>query len=569
MRVRLDPMRIGSWYRRVSRYPMRRPFSRRSLALLAVLAALLLAAVLSDLPGIESPGDARTTDAPEARSPSDATPTPAGVTGEDASAQGVLPDAGTGDPAARPEAQGTRASAEPERDCAPRIPEGLRISDTSPAAAGIELSQAMYDCAHEVGLALATDRDAISTLLSRGIRGPLLLVDSPFDVRLANEVRRLAPERIVAAGFDEGSLPRALAGFAFEPVAVDHQATSAPEEAPHDRLWIVDDAEVVAPLTALGDQIGVGVVAVAGDLRAASVEVRETISAAAEVEILSDVGEDAAWQLDVIRRGDEIPGGGLLMFGSEPDRRLVAMYGHPVSVGLGVLGEQGPDEGVELLDSIVDGYDADGFRVLPTFEVIATVASAGPGPDGDYSRVTSLDVIRPWVEIAAANGLYVVLDLQPGRTDFLTQAKIYEEFLRLPHVGLALDPEWRLKPNQVHMVQVGTVDAAEVNQVSEWLAALVREEALPQKLFIVHQFHVSMITNRHRIETPPELAVLIHMDGHGSPRTKQHTWDILTGAPDADGFYWGWKNFYDEDAPMATPEQVLDLTPTPLFVSFQ
>ena len=435
-------MRIGSWYRRVSRYPMRRPFSRRSLALLAVLAALLLAAVLSDLPGIESPGDARTTDAPEARSPSDATPTPAGVTGEDASAQGVLPDAGTGDPAARPEAQGTRASAEPERDCAPRIPEGLRISDTSPAAAGIELSQAMYDCAHEVGLALATDRDAISTLLSRGIRGPLLLVDSPFDVRLANEVRRLAPERIVAAGFDEGSLPRALAGFAFEPVAVDHQATSAPEEAPHDRLWIVDDAEVVAPLTALGDQIGVGVVAVAGDLRAASVEVRETISAAAEVEILSDVGEDAAWQLDVIRRGDEIPGGGLLMFGSEPDRRLVAMYGHPVSVGLGVLGEQGPDEGVELLDSIVDGYDADGFRVLPTFEVIATVASAGPGPDGDYSRVTSLDVIRPWVEIAAANGLYVVLDLQPGRTDFLTQAKIYEEFLRLPHVGLALDPEW-------------------------------------------------------------------------------------------------------------------------------
>ena len=63
--------------------------------------------------------------------------------------------------------------------------------------------------------------------------------------------------------------------------------------------------------------------------------------------------------------------------------------------------------------------------------------------------------------------------------------------------------------------------------------------------------------------------MLIHMDGHGNPRTKQHTWDVLTGAPDADGFYWGWKNFYDEDAPMAGPEQVLALTPTPLFVSFQ
>ncbi len=35
-------------------------------------------------------------------------------------------------------------------------------------------------------------------------------------------------------------------------------------------------------------------------------------------------------------------------------------------------------------------------------------------------------------------------------------------------------------------------------------------------------------------------------------------------------FYeWGWKNFYDEDSPMATPEQVLELSPNPVFVSFQ
>ena len=547
---------------------MRRPFSRRSLALLAVLAALLLAAVFSDLPGIDAPGDASTADSAQAPVSSATTPTPTGVTGESASTQAV-DRSGTGDPVAQPEARSTTTPAGPERTCSPRTPEDLLITDASPAAAGIELSQAMYDCAHEVGLAFATDPDAISTLVSRGIRGPLLPVGSLFDVRLANEIRRLAPERIVAAGFDRRTLPRTLADFAFEPVPVDRQATSAPAEAPYDRLWIVDDAVQVAPFAALGRQIGVGVIALAGDLRAASPEIRETIAAASEVELLSDFGDDAAWQLDVIRRGDEIPGGGLVMFGTDPDRRLVAMYGHPVSVGLGVLGEQGPDEGVEILESIVAGYEADGLQILPTFEIIVTVASAAPGPNGDYSAVTALDVIEPWVEVAAANDLYVVLDLQPGRTDFLTQAKIYEEFLRLPHVGLALDPEWRLKPDQVHMVQVGTVDAAEINEVSEWLAGIVREEALPQKLLIVHQFHVSMITNRHRIETPTELAVLIHMDGHGSPRTKQHTWDLLTAAPDADGFYWGWKNFYDEDSPMATPEQVLDLTPTPVFVSFQ
>ena len=214
-----------------------------------------------------------------------------------------------------------------------------------------------------------------------------------------------------------------------------------------------------------------------------------------------------------------------------PDRRMVAVYGHPSTAGLGVLGEQGPEDTVKRLQSIAAGYGADGLEVLPTFEIIATVASASAGADGDYSSVTDHEVIRPWIEVAAANGVYVVLDLQPGRSDFLSQAKHYEEFLRLPHVGLALDPEWRLKPNEVHLRQVGTVDAAEINQVVDWLAGIVREESLPQKLLIVHQFRFSMITNRELIETPPELAVMIHMDGQGSLSAKYNTWNTLTGEP--------------------------------------
>ena len=267
-----------------------------------------------------------------------------------------------------------------------------------------------------------------------------------------------------------------------------------------------------------------------------------------------------------------MPGGGLLLFepsDESPGRRLVAAYGHPSTPGLGVLGEQGPEEAVERLRSIAEGYGADGSAILPTFEIIATVASASAGADGDYSRVTDHEVIRPWIKTAAANGVYVVLDLQPGRSDFLSQAMLYEEFLRLPHVGLALDPEWRLKPNQVHLRQVGTVDAAEINQVVDWLAEIVREEALPQKLLIVHQFRFSMITNPELIETPPELAVMIHMDGQGSLSDKYNTWNALTGQADAERFYWGWKNFYDEDSPMATPEQVLELSPKIVYVSFQ
>ena len=348
--------------------------------------------------------------------------------------------------------------------------------------------------------------------------------------------------------------------------------TAQPETAPYDRVWIVDDAEYAATSAAAADQAGVGVVAATGDLRALPRSAREAISAASEVVVLSELGEDAAWQLEVVRRGEELPGGGLLLFepGDErPGRRLVAAYGHPSTARLGVLGEQGPEDAVERLRSMAKGYGEDGLTVLPTLEIIATVAAAAAGADGDYSSNTDREVIRPWIEAAAANGVYVVLDLQPGRSTYLSQAKYYEEFLRLPHVGLALDPEWRLKPHQVHLTQIGTVDAAEINQVVDWLAGIVREEALPQKLLILHQFRSSMITNRAQVKTPPELAVLIHMDGQGSLAAKYNTWNSLTGRADADRFYWGWKNFYDEDSPMATPQQVLALSPKIVFVSFQ
>lgn len=458
---------------------------------------------------------------------------------------------------------------ESERDCSPHIPNDLRLSQPSPTAASIEISQATYDCAHEVGLAFATDAAAISTLQSQGIQGPLLFVDRQFDVPLMDELGRLAPDRIVAVGIDDRHLNDELADFVFESVNVDQQAELLPQGVSYDRVWLVDNYTEALPLAVLGNQIGVRVITVAGDLRAASPKEREMIADASEVELLSDYGEDAAWQLDVIRRGAELPGGGFLLFDPNQPRRMVAMYGHPQTSGLGVLGEQGPDESVERLRSIAEGYGADGSTVLPTFEIIATVAAASSGRDGNFSNETALDILRPLIETAAANDIYVVLDLQPGLSDYLSQARIYEEFLRLGHVGLALDPEWRLKPGQHHLWQIGTVDAAEINQVVEWLAGIVREEVLPQKLLVLHQFKFSMITNRHLVETPSELAVLIHMDGQGPLGTKYSSWNALTRQPDADKFYWGWKNFYDEDSPTATPAQVLALTPNVLFVSHQ
>ena len=104
----------------------------------------------------------------------------------------------------------------------------------------------------------------------------------------------------------------------------------------------------------------------------------------------------------------------------------------------------------------------------------------------------------------------------------------------------------------MHLTQIGSVDVEEVNRVVTWLADLTRENALPQKLLVLHQFRLDMIPGRERLDVSrDELAVLIHADGQGPQGSKQATWQNLrAGAPPV---WWGWKNFIDEDQPMLTP----------------
>ena len=84
--------------------------------------------------------------------------------------------------------------------------------------------------------------------------------------------------------------------------------------------------------------------------------------------------------------------------------------------------------------------------------------------------------------------MYVILDLQPGRASFLQQAKVYQPLLELPNVGLALDPEWALKSDQLPLRQIGNVSITQVNSVIDWLGELTAEYRLPQKLLVLHEF---------------------------------------------------------------------------------
>lgn len=357
-----------------------------------------------------------------------------------------------------------------------------------------------------------------------------------------------------------------------EPSAVGELPPLAPPVQVEGAMLVADGAaeQVAAIGTARG--MGVDVLRFAGDPRGAP-DVIEAISAAEPSTVVglgTRLGSDAefGWRIATAATGTQLPGGGQLVF---DDTRYVALYGSPITPALGILGEQGVSATIERAAELAGRYDdLTEDTVVPALEIIVTVATGSAGADGNYSNEWAPEEFVPLIEAAAEAGQYVVLDFQPGRASFPEQVEQYEELLRYPHVGIALDPEWRLGPDERPLQRIGSVDVTEVNEVVDYLADFVQEHSLPQKLIVLHQFQLRMITDRQDLDmSRTEVALLIHADGQGGQGAKQATWRALhEDAPE--GVYWGWKNFIDEDSPMLTPEETYaDVDPVPDFVSYQ
>lgn len=490
------------------------------------------------------------------------------------------------------------------------------VDGHDPVTLMVRLSKALFTSAPVIVLAGAGDSAGIETAAAQAGRlgVPLLLVDGPdatpapatpaptapttpaptargataspspaaelpaqLSVRLAGEIERLGARTVLAVG---AGLSERAGRLAHVDVVTD--PARLPAVSPADGGGAVavlvrsggtaDDASTAAAAGATAMAAGARVIAVAGDDPRADPDAIEALSKEPPDRVVA-VGasfgpvQRLAARLRVVETGVELPAGGQVFF---PGHRLVALYGHPGTAALGVLGEQGLSASIARAKKMAADYEPlSRVPVVPTFEIIATVAQGSAGPDGDFSGESSVAELRPWVEKAGAAGVYVVLDLQPGRANFLDQAKRYAALLRLPHVGLALDPEWRLGPGQRPLGQIGGVDASEVNSVISWLADLTAKNRLPQKLLVLHQFRLSMLRDEDDLDTgSDEVQLLIHMDGQGTPAMKDSTWEAVTHAAPK-GVPFGWKNFCDEDHPMLSPAQTMTKRPAPVMISYQ
>ena len=65
-------------------------------------------------------------------------------------------------------------------------------------------------------------------------------------------------------------------------------------------------------------------------------------------------------------------------------------------------------------------------------ELIAVVAAAHPGEDGRYNLRQPDSVIRRYLKAARKAKALLILDIQPGRSDFFTETKRLRKWLKDP-----------------------------------------------------------------------------------------------------------------------------------------
>ena len=255
-----------------------------------------------------------------------------------------------------------------------------------------------------------------------------------------------------------------------------------------------------------------------------------------------------------------------------PGSRIIAYYGNFYSPRMGVLGQYPPDQVMQkLLATAQEWAVADPkTTVIPAIAYITVAAQNNPGKDGKYRLRMPAAQIEKAISMADQIHGLVFLEIQVGLSDVQTEVPLLEPYLKLPNVELDLDPEFAMHGKEVPGSKIGTMDAADINYVVEYLAGIVQTNHIPPKILVVHRFTNNMLTNYKNIKPLPEVQIVIDMDGFGRPGLKTTMYrEVIEKKPVQ---YTGFKLFYKNDAVaghLMTPSEVLYLRPQPSYIQYQ
>ena len=257
-----------------------------------------------------------------------------------------------------------------------------------------------------------------------------------------------------------------------------------------------------------------------------------------------------------------------------PKYRIFAYYGNPHSKKMGILGKYPKDDMLRRLDEEIKNWQkADPTTpIQPALHLVATSAQGLPGKDGGYRMRMSDKTIKKVLKWGNEHKAVVFLDIQRGHAALGPEMEYMAKYLKLPFVHLGIDPEFSMVTGAKPGTKIGSYDAADVNQAVQFLSKLVKENNLPPKVLVVHRFTQGMIKNYKNIKLDPNVQIVMDMDGWGPPVLKKDSYhDYIQKEPVQ---YTGFKLFYDNDfrkpgSRIMTPEEVLALTPKPMYIQYQ
>lgn len=210
--------------------------------------------------------------------------------------------------------------------------------------------------------------------------------------------------------------------------------------------------------------------------------------------------------------------------------------------------------------------------IQPAIHYIAVVAQGSAQKDGTYRKRMPESQIDSALTIAAMGKAIVFLDIQVALSTVQEEVPLLEKYLSMPHVHLAIDPEFSMKDGSRPGTKIGSFDAGDINYCSQYLTGLARKHKLTPKILIVHRFTQGMVKGYDQIKLHPEVQLVVNMDGWGAPVLKRDTYKQYIYREPVQ--FTGFKLFYKNDLKrpphhMLTPSEILKLIPQPIYIQYQ
>jgi hypothetical protein len=265
----------------------------------------------------------------------------------------------------------------------------------------------------------------------------------------------------------------------------------------------------------------------------------------------------------------ELPRGGRTLF---PNHQLVGFCGTPgAGPALGRL-----EGNLSVTSNVLLGYAqkyAVNRKILPVFELIAVVVQGYAGADHKWRMRIYDKVVDQYLRVARENNGLLLLNIQPGASDFLTELKAFEKYWHEPDVGVALDPEWAMiDAKHTPGVFYGQTTGDTISTVVQYLSDIVKQDDLPEKVVVFHRVNAYVVKHEEDIRQQPGVVVVESVDGLGPKGMKINTYNFLMGTK-APWIHPGFKLFFDEDTRngwrLMSPKEVLALSPPPEYVMYE